>query len=264
MNENSEQTITESKVGVLSEALTSWNDFKTFVSNHFLKEPNRYVFRGHGDEKWKLESSFDRTFQSLDDDERDEMYKGLLRLFRRECVHYPEYEDYLKEDRDDSKLMALAQHHGLPTRLLDWSDSPYVAAYFAFRYHLGIDRGPNDSGRDHRVAIWVLDTNARRYWAGNAGVELIEPIPWHNERQRRQSGRFTYARMPFRTLEEYVLAMGAKQNPLRKLSIPSGEAGAALADLNMMRINARELFADLQGGAINALMNAVLADKLPA
>ncbi|ELY91195.1 FRG domain-containing protein [Natrinema altunense] len=63
----------------------------------------------------------------------------------------PELPQYARSEIDAPRsvwhLLAIAQHYGLPTRLLDWSFSPLVAAYFATR----------SGDTEHDGAIWALD-----------------------------------------------------------------------------------------------------------
>lgn len=65
---------------------------------------------------------------------------------------------YIRPDRWPNPelldLMAMAQHHGVPTRLLDWSNKPYVSAYFAASS--AVSHFHNWSAQD-RLAIWAMD-----------------------------------------------------------------------------------------------------------
>jgi hypothetical protein len=233
-----------------SEPLSSWEDYKSLISTNLHPVRDRFLFRGQSDTTWTLRTTFERTFAETPEDKREEILQKLLESFRRECEHYPEYRDLVKQE---VLCLALAQHHGLPTPLLDWTESPYTAAYFAFQGHLERDGDPEKC-----VAIWVLNRTVERCWSGKNGVSLISPDTWNNERLRRQSGWFTYAQMPFSSLEEYVCQMKNVGNALRKFILPAGEAKKALSDLDLMGISARHLFADLAGAARNAYVRTVL------
>ena len=89
-----------------------------------------YVFRGQSNRAYGLETSIQRF---VGESGNWELETRLLLAFNR----------YAQPERDspDSlmQLLSLAQHHGLPTRLLDWTYSPLVAAYFASRGRPDVD-----------------------------------------------------------------------------------------------------------------------------
>jgi hypothetical protein len=209
---------------------------ETFVDGRFL-------FRGLRDAEWKLVSSFDRFAQDLPLGERRGAAKKLLDHFKDECAADPALEPV---PEDDDERIALAQHYGVPTRGLDWSASPFIAAYFAFadvRLDDGSDRG--------EAAIWALDLDDDA-WDEEHGVRIIRPSIRANERLARQRGYLTYMRAPFAALEDYARQITTDGTALWTLRVPRREARVALSDLSAMGITGTRLFPDWTGAARTA------------
>ena len=211
-------------------------------------QTGRYLFRGEGNAEWRLASAFDRQFASLAHEERLKLWDELTVQWRRGCEEIGVPEAVVT---DDHKLWALGQHHGLPTRLLDWSTSPYIAAFFAFKEWM--TRLPEDFSH---VAIWVLHLD-NPVWSKETGVEIVTPPALDNIRLFNQSGKFTLARTPLPTLEEYV-EQTATDLALTKVMLPSTEAAMALPDLDSMGINGYHLFPDLTGLASTTTMRLLM------
>ena len=105
--------------------VSSWNELQTELFAESWNEKlgrfrSRYAFRGLSDSNYKLESRLARhggDFRKLE--------KHLLRNFKK-------YAHRSVVEKDSIwNWLSVAQHYGLPTRLLDWTYSPFVAMHFA-------------------------------------------------------------------------------------------------------------------------------------
>jgi hypothetical protein len=121
-------TVTDDLRYSVRRIVSSWMEFAALVENHC----DGWIFRGVSRVEHKLIPKIGRPDSRKNPRtggtlpfSHDEEIK-ILNEFRR--VGRP----YLpSHDLNNLELMAIAQHHGMPTRLLDWSDSPLVAAFFA-------------------------------------------------------------------------------------------------------------------------------------
>jgi hypothetical protein len=208
----------------------------------------RYLFRGAGNADWNLSTAFDRQFSGVGLERRMALWDQLIAEWRQGCVDAGVPAGVTG---DEHALWALGQHHGLPTRMLDWTMSPYIAAFFAFRSHLLATTAGHE-----QVAVWVLHRDAP-VWS-DGGVEIIAAPTVANNRLRNQGGRFTLCRAAVASLEEYVERLSADV-ALTRCLIPAAEAAVALGDLDAMGITDHELFPDLTGLADLATMRAALA-----
>jgi hypothetical protein len=114
--------------GILTINLSSWRDFCSIMDK--LKELTDYenfIWRGQKRYDWPLLSTFDRLLLKKEEDRRQQILDRHLETFRNKRNNLG-----LNEIQDDDQLWGIGQHYGLYTPLLDWTECPFVAAFFAF------------------------------------------------------------------------------------------------------------------------------------
>lgn len=109
-----------------------------------------FVFRGHQNSDWRLESTFDRYSSTRLPEIRVEAFEHLIKQFAARLTQIDD--DRLITERRRGRL-EYARHCGVPSPLIDFTRSPYVALWFAFNGVRGTMRA------DEHVAILALNWN---------------------------------------------------------------------------------------------------------
>ena len=225
----------------------TWDEFKVDVLHELYDnqfERGLYIFRGQSCAEWGLVSSFDRLFHNR------KLSNQMLTNFKELCENYDLCDTKILAD--EAKLLALGQHFGLPTRLLDWSYSPYIAAFFAFN-----DIYSNNDDNEH-VAIWCLKCN--EIFEQNELLEIVKVKQAGNFRIRNQDGAFTLLKSLL--YDDLSIFLDEKHpNILRKYIISKSEAEFAIKDLDAMGINNIRIYPDLSGASLHIKLMNYFEDK---
>lgn len=230
-----------------------WSEFKNDVIQDISKADvfpyGKYIFRGQENADWKLVASFDRCYEKLSFDERRILQNGFLEDFKILCAEWSMNNKF--DQYNTLQIMSIGQHYGLPTRLLDWTFSIYIAAFFAFS---------NIESNASSVAIWVLD-QSHEIWKGEYGVTIETVSVVENDRQKYQNGVFTLNKSPEMAIEDYVDSCARNHiidGALYKVVIPVSQRRIVLNDLDMMGINFFNLYRGIDGCARAAVLKQFL------
>jgi FRG domain-containing protein len=221
----------------------SWNSFVSFLRGYSERSQDRRVqlwFRGQPNAKWKLRTSLDRLKTFGSDRERNAANEHLLAGFRREAIRVGLAFSHLP---DGDALDLLARHYGLPSPILDWTESPYIAAYFAFENARPVKA-------TDAAAIWMID---RAKLPEQTPVEFIDDVELvrFNKRALQQRGVFIRVPTILKSVEQLL------DGSLTKFEIPAIQRSQALAELSEMTIDSTHLFGDLESAARTATLHAM-------
>jgi len=226
----------------------SWDAFNEWALAE-KRNNSGLIFRGHSDAAYTLQTSFHRV--------------GRRNLINYSSIDVPELSRNVSATigrsfslfnaEEHGELLYLAQHHGYPTPLLDWTESPYVAAYFSFH---GLKR----ENLDGFVRIYQFDKDLW-HQKHNVVTNIADPSPSFsalslhardNKRALPQQSIVTFSNVfnieLFINYHEEIDG----QKYLKIIDINKADRNLAMKDLEIMGITAASLFPGLDG-TCNAL-----------
>jgi hypothetical protein len=240
--------------------LNTWEEFKKelddlrreYTASPMAREAS-LLFRGQRDSCWLLQTTLERKSKRM-------LFRDYYRVINRlapqiesltnhswPLPQYPDVEKLSKQYDNNFwcggmpgyAYMVYLRHHGFPSPLLDWTRSPYVASFFAFN---GADDASNA-----RVAIFVFSEIPNK-GTGNDIPTVLRYGPYVRTHRRHflQQSEYTLCLVfddEWR-FEQYDTVFDGRhqQGTCRKFTIPAGERGKVLKELDEYNVSALSLF----------------------
>ena len=266
---------------------TNVNDFFDFISSELVTRDHSYGFRGHANASWELKPTLMRFAESICEAFPEKnltlssvtkgIYDDIHDNFRNNLIINA---DLGRNQADEIDLWQYGQHYGLPSPLLDWTYSPYVALFFA----LSEENPFNEEGLR---CVWTLNLGVlhqinlmiekdvwpaiRESLSPESKVKelfpLMELVKETNEKNRRisfQQGFFT-KHIFYRSLEVWIKRITSELHHdcsappfMQKFQFTcnNDQRLEVLDRLDKMNINYRTLFPDIFGSVKDAVDNA--------
>ncbi len=255
-----------------------WKDFRDYVHAHSYACP--IYWRGQKDPEWPIASSFERKILELNGgwmDGASKVYpyatslhpngrykidgkktweEGFIQTYRDAYIrNFEKASSGLRgsapEKIDRDQWWALGRHHGLITPLLDWTEKPFIAAFFALS-ELWIEMSSKGGGiafDGKEVAVYKLIHN--KDLEGD-GLRVVAPKVEELGRMHGQRGLFTWLDSEeYFELEGFVNNTG-REKLLTQIILSDQTIMEGLKDFDSYGIDYRMLFPDLAGAALHA------------
>lgn len=227
------------------------------------------IYRGHSNPDWLLASTLERNLRFKFPPSHpnaksgynlrtangvgwyNEQYEKIFQTFLENAAGLPD----LSNCTSDVDKWAIGCHYGLLSPYLDWSLSPFVAAFFAFeeiyKEYAGIRTGYR-TDFDGNVTVWAI-----RFWIridDDEVFEVLQPASPHATRPRAQRGVYTRLTSKDHVDLESYFKDRSIAHFLERYDINLKDAPTAIRDFKLMNISYLTLFPDISGAAWDANM----------